>query len=135
MDDANPESKSILTIRDSADQWVKSLLNHHKRRFGNNGQLPLKDQLEKLYKIPGLNRWDFEKIKYDTTENDLYDSEFLKETYHRHIKAIINYFRHRNNDVLVIKLSKPDSYQRFCDFLGEILLYKEFPHLNRSEDL
>jgi len=135
MDDAYPGSKFILTIRDSADQWVKSLLNHHKRRFGSNGQLPTKDQLKKLYKTPGLNRWDFEKIKYDMTENDLYDVEFLKETYHHHNKEILNYFRHRKNDLLIINLSETGSYQRFCEFLGENPLYKKFPHLNRSQDL
>jgi hypothetical protein len=62
MDHAFPDSKFIPIIRDSADQWVKSLLNHHKRRFGNNGQFPTKDQLKKLYKMPGLNRWNLRKL-------------------------------------------------------------------------
>jgi hypothetical protein len=78
---------------------------------------------------------EFEKIKYYLSENDLYDEDLLKETYDRHNEEILNYFRHRKNDLLLINLSEGDSYQCFCNFLGEIPLYEKFPHLNSGRDL
>lgn len=133
VDQAYPGSKFILTIRDSADQWVESLVNHHKRSFGKNRQLPTKEDLKKLYKIPGLNRWDYENIKYDLTEKNLYDEDFLKAAYNHHNDDVLNYFRYRKKDLLVINLSEYGSYQRFCDFLGESPQYEKFPHLNKSK--
>lgn len=135
LDSAYPGSKFILTVRDSADQWYQSLINHHTRAFGKNGQLPARELYERINKIPGLNRWDYEKIKFNTPEKDIFDEEALKSIYLKHIETVHDYFRYRKNDLLVINLSEANSYQKFCDFLGEKPVYDKFPHLNRGTNL
>lgn len=135
LDSAYPGSKFILTVRDSPDQWYRSLVNHHKRAFGEDGRLPTRELYERVDKIPGLNRWDYEKIKFNTPENDIFDEEALKSIYLKHIETVRNYFRYRKEDLLEMNLADENSYRQFCDFLGEKPLYDKFPHLNKGSDL
>lgn len=134
LDHAYPGSKFILSVRDSADTWYHSYINHHIQRYGMDGKLPTRKQYKALEKIPGLNRWDYEKIKYYTPADDIFDKEALKKAYVNHIETVLDYFRYRKEDLLVINLAEEDSYTRFCEFLDVEPLYERFPHLNKGEN-
>ncbi|MDX1640356.1 MAG: sulfotransferase [Balneolaceae bacterium] len=135
LDQAYPDSKFILTVRDSAEQWYQSLINHHIKAFGKNGELPTRELYERMNKAPGLSRWEYEKLKFNTPENDIFDEKSLKSIYLDHIETVRDYFRYRKKDLLEINLSENNAYQQFCDFLGEKPLYGRFPHLNKGSDL
>lgn len=135
LDSAFPGSKFILTVRDSADQWYQSFINHHTKAFGKNGRLPTRELYEQINKIPGLNRWEYEKIKFNTPDDDIFDEEALKSIYLKHIETVRDYFRYRKDDLLEINLADENSCQKFCDFLGKEPLYDRFPHLNKGSDL
>lgn len=132
LDHAFPESKFILSIRDNPEQWYASFINHQIRAFGKNGKLPTSEDLQQLYKTPGLNRLEYQKLRFNTPENNIFSKEIMIEAYQNHIKTVQDYFRYREKDLLIINLSEKHSYSQFCSFLGVEPLYDRFPHLNKG---
>lgn len=131
LDQSFPGSKFILTVRDSSDQWYDSLIKFQKKRFGN-GNLPTKEDLiNSTYRWKGFS-YETKNIIYGTEDTDLYNRKKLVDLYERHNEAVIDYFRFRENDLLVLNLSERDSYLKLCKFLNKKPLYQEFPWRNRS---
>ena len=130
LDYAFPNSKFILSVRDSADQWYHSLVRFHMKRLNLDRPPTKEDWINDPYRYPGWC-WDTNRIVYDTPEDDPYNETGLKEHYRRHNREVTRYFRLRDN-LLVINLADRDSYYRFCQFLGREPLYDAFPWLNRS---
>lgn len=131
LDQCFPKSKFILTVRQSADQWYESLIRFQAKRFGK-GILPNADVLrDDSYRYRGFS-YDVKKIVYDTDDDNLYDRSKLIEFYNAHNGAVIDYFRFRPNDLLVLDLSTKGAYQNFCRFIGKEPLYDDFPWLNKT---
>ena len=66
---------------------------------------------------PHLKRCYNEVFSPLTAENIAQD-DFLFQCYQRHRQGILEYFKHRNDDLLTIDVSEPQSYKELLTFLG-----------------
>tara|TARA_R110000803_G_scaffold102782_2_gene170915 strand:+ start:262 stop:879 length:618 start_codon:yes stop_codon:yes gene_type:complete len=131
LDTSFPNSKFILSIRDTPEEWYNSLVRFHSKLISNK---PL--TYNNLLKVTGLvwEGWLVEAMisLYNTSKEDLYNKEVLINHYINYNKEIIEYFKDRPNDLLVINLKEEGSYLNFCKFLGKNPIRSNFPHLNKS---
>lgn len=128
-----PGSKFILTVRDNPEQWYSSVTRFHAKLFGG-GEIPSCDDLKKAqYRYAG---WMYENIRavYGTPDANPYDKMTLINQYNSHNQSVIEYFRHRPNDLLVLNISQEGAYQRFCEFLDKPRLRQSFPWENKTAD-
>mgnify|MGYP002395403121 CR=1 FL=1 len=126
-------SKFILTVRDSPEEWYHSLTHFHAALFGN-GQVPTAEDLKQAeYPRKGF-MYTFNRTVYHTPEDDPYNKAVLIAHYNAHNNAIVEYFRHRPNDLLILNVAEPDAYNKLCDFLGKPRLNRSFPHKNKTSD-
>jgi len=131
LDVAYPGSKFILTIRDDAEQWYQSLIRFHAKLFAN-GVTPSADDLRKTdHKI---KNYIFNSVVrlHGTPEDDPYNKEIMIKHYLDHNEQIVDYFKDRPDDLLVINISQNDSYQRFIDFLEVESPDSDFPWKNKT---
>lgn len=134
LDEAFPNSKFILSIRDSADQWYNSLTKFHAKMFGN-GRIPTKEDLMEATYISKGRPWLTQKILFNKLEDEPYDKDILVEHYEKYNDEVQNYFKDRPHDLLVINLSEHNAYGKFCEFLGVDSPYDSFPWENKTEDI
>jgi hypothetical protein len=135
LDQHFPNSKFILTVRDSADQWYNSLTTFHAKIFGN-GEVPSWEVLRNTRYV--YRGWAYENRKEIfglTEENNPYDKEILTNHYENRNNEILKYFKDRPNDLLVINLSEPNAYQKFCNFIGVQSDKDEFPWENKTSEI
>lgn len=132
LDLAFPNSKFILTVRDSDEQWYNSLVKFHSKLFGTNNNRPTyKNLKEANYRYKGFI-WDVRNKVYDAQEEgEMYDFATLTAYYNSHIQMVKDYFKYKDN-LLIINLSDKQSYNKLCDFLGKKALYNEFPWENKT---
>ncbi|MEM8770398.1 MAG: sulfotransferase family protein [Pseudomonadota bacterium] len=109
LDAAYPNSKFILTVRDS-DSWFASLENHF-------GAAPNAMQ-EFVYGAasPSGNRERFLAV------------------YEAHEQAVRAHFARRPDDLLIMDLKQGHGWDELCAFLGRPVPDSPFPAKNRSED-
>ena len=134
MDEKYSGSKFILTVRDSSEQWYESLIRFHTKlpHIGPKGTQPTtKDMKDSKYIIPGW-LYDVHKTLFDIEDNDPYNRDILIRTYEEHIVDVIEYFKDRESDLLVLNLGEEGSYQKFLKFIGKDSAYDKFPHKNSS---
>ncbi len=135
IDKAYPNSKFILTIRDSSEQWYNSLVNFHSKLF-NNGQIPTWEILKNVkYVYKGWINNNFKKLYGFTEKDDPYDKKTLINSYEKHNLDVVNYFKDRPNDLLIINLSEEDAYLKFCNFIGVEAKENSFPWENKTENI
>jgi hypothetical protein len=131
LDQRFPGSKFILTLRDSPEQWYRSIVSFHAKKW-SKGEVPTKQELlEADYLYRGFP-YKVVKNLFHAPDDDLYNKELLIDTYNRHNAMVIDYFRHRPKDLLVINLHENGSYHKMCDFLGRKPLYEQFPWENKT---
>ncbi len=133
LDKAYPNSKFILTVRDSSTQWYNSLIRFHSKLYGD-GKIPTVEMLKKVdYVYPGWT-WNTIKKMHNITENDdPYNKEMLISYYENHNKDVLEYFKDRPNDLLVLNVSDKRSYQKLAKFIGIKVDGKaEFPWENKT---
>ncbi|MFS1512932.1 sulfotransferase family protein [Chengkuizengella sp. SCS-71B] len=131
LDKAYPDSKFILSIRDNSEQWYSSITRFHAKLFGK-GKIPTIEVLKNARYLYKGYIWKIFKEVYGASENDPYNKEVLIKNYEKHNREIINYFKYRPNDLLVINLSQPNSYKKFCEFLNIKSPYNKFPWENKT---
>lgn len=111
LDKAFPDSKFILTTR-SLQSWLVSCENF--RHF----RIALKD--ERKYVRLGIYKHNgFHKRKF-------------KQAYFRHHKDVYEYFRMRD-DLLIIDFTKGEGWEELCEFLNKEIPDIPFPHSNKSK--
>lgn len=135
LDDAYPNSKFILTIRDDAEQWYNSITKFHAKLFGA-GKTPTWDDLKNAKYV--YQGWMYEVMskRYNLSELDNpYSKEKLIFQYEKYNQEVINYFINRPKDLLVINLSDKDAYAKFCEFIGVESKGNSFPWENKTEDI
>lgn len=133
LDQAFPRSKFILSVRDSPEQWYKSLVNFHTKRFASDkSRFPTEADLANAdYRYRGFmldlfkNYWQYPQI-------GLYAKQEYIEIYQAHLEEVTTYFANRPEDLLVINVSRPEDFGRFCDFLQIRTNMKQFPVLNKT---
>ncbi|MEL7145979.1 MAG: sulfotransferase [Bacteroidota bacterium] len=117
LDEAFPNSKFILTVRDSSEVWYTSLTSFHAKVFGN-GKLPTKEDLmNSTYRRKGF-AWQVNRYLHTTPEDDLYHKETLISEYETYNQSVIEYFNNQPNKLLVINLKQEDAAQKIATFLG-----------------
>ncbi len=109
LDEAFPDSKFILTVRDT-DRWLASVVNH----FGG--------------KSTPMRRWIY-------GPGDPVGNEALyRDRYERHNAEVAQYFAERPNDLLVLDIAGGDGWDELCEFLGAPVPDEPFPHANAQQE-
>jgi len=103
LDKKYPDSKFILTIRDD-DKWLKSVVNHL-------GFLP--DEMQTL--------------TYGVGFPVGYEDVFLNK-YQQHNQEVLEYFKDRPQDLLVVNWEDNDGWENLCAFLDNDIPDMPFPH-------
>lgn len=131
LDEAFPNSKFILTVRDSAGEWFDSLTRFHTKLIGV-GRLPTAADLQEFaYLEPGW-LWMAHKLIFCVDESTLYQRELYERHYEAHNRAVKEYFCNRPRDLLILNLGQPDALESLCRFLERSPVGLAMPHLNRS---
>lgn len=127
-------SKFILTMRNSPEEWYRSLTSFHAKLFGN-GKIPTSDDLKKDNSYYFGSRYEIHQMIYGSPPNDPYNKDILIKHYTDHNKAVIDYFRNRPKDFLILNISEKGAYQKFCEFIGIKSDIDEFPWENKTADI
>jgi hypothetical protein len=131
LDQHFPRSKFILTVRDSAEQWFESLVRFHTKFIGKD-RLPTADDLKACdYRGAGWF-WRAHVQIFGIDESTLYRQSHYVRHYESHCQTVINYFRNRPNDLLVLNLGQPNAMESLVRFLGVDDKATAMPHLNSS---
>jgi len=109
LDAKYPDSKFILTVRDS-ETWIASLVRH----FGR-WQTPMRT-------------WIY-GVGFPEGNEDVY-----VERYETHNREVLEYFKDRPHDLLVMELGKEGGWEKLCAFLGKEIPDIPFPHANKAAD-
>jgi hypothetical protein len=131
MDENFPGSKFILTVRDTPENWYNSLVRFHGKHFANGGIPTKEDLMNAEYGYKGL-MWKINKLVYDIPDNDIYNKEILIQHYLRHNETVLDYFKHRPQDLLVLNVGEKDAYKKLCNFLNIKTVHNDFPWENRN---
>jgi len=107
LDRRFPNSKFILTIRDP-DKWIKSNVNY------------FRDE-----------ETEMRKIIYGGGGPKGNEQKFL-DRYNRHNREVVEYFKDRSNDLLVMDLARGDGWVKLCGFLGRDIPPGPFPNINKA---
>ena len=111
LDSMFPGSKFILTIRKDDTTWLESLKKHSQRMD------PKKPHCRKL------------AYGYDFPDGN--EKEHL-EFYQKHNNEVIDYFKDRPNDLLVICWENEDSWEKLCSFVNKPVPGIALPHENKA---
>ena len=60
--------------------------------------------------------------------------DVLIEHYNSHIKSVKNYFRFRQDDLLILNVAENGAYKRLTNFLGVENNKNEFPWENKTDE-
>lgn len=129
LDTHYPNSKFVLTIRDSDEQWFNSIVRFHSKLWGENGLPPTQHELEKANYVTQDYALKVSKFMYG---DELYNEKIYKSIYNNHNKEVISYFKDRPDDLLVVNVAKKEDYKKFCNFIGENPLHDSFSWENKT---
>lgn len=132
LDHEFPGSKFILTIRDSPDQWYGSLSKFHARKWGKNGRIPTREDLQEANYLWKGRPWESNRAIYDTPDNDPYNREILIKNYSDYNNSVCEYFRHRPQDLLILNVAERGAYKKLTMFLGKKVEQENFPWENKT---
>ncbi|WP_223033941.1 sulfotransferase [Hanstruepera marina] len=110
-----PDSKFILTIRNSPEEWYESILNFHSN-FYNNGKIPTKESLKNSNYIYKGWSWELMNGIFFNNNDMLYDKESLIKFYNNHIETVLDYFKNNKAKLLVINIANKSDFYRLCEF-------------------
>jgi len=136
LHEAYPNSKFILTIRDSPEQWLDSITNYHSKLFGKNKkELPTKKELmEANYVYKGF-LWDAMRSMAPIKETEPYQAEILMRAYIEYNQEVEEYFTEYPDQFLKINLAEKGSYQKLIDFLEITSPFNDFPWENKTSEI
>lgn len=130
--DAFPNSKFILTIRDTPEKWYDSLVKFHSD-FYNNGRPLTKEILkESEYVYKGWS-WEVMNDVFFRDYDVLYDKKSLIDIYTNHIKSVEHFFRNHKERLLIVNLSVEGDFKRLCDFLKITIKDAGFPKITSMD--
>lgn len=129
LDQEYPDSKFILTVRDSDEQWYNSLIKFHSKLWGKDNNLPNEEDLANATYV--FKGYTLRVIKYLFGE-ELYNKENYIQKYNNHINDAKNYFKDNPNKLITINVSKKDDYKKLCNFLNEKPLHDTFVWMNKT---
>lgn len=131
LDMAYPNSKFILSVRDSAEQWYNSYVNFF-TKITNCKSAPTASELKtKKYLYKG---WLYKCVKYlfKTPDEDLFNKDQLQNHYNRYNEDVLNYFKDRPSDIIIVNLAIKDDFKRLMNFLEIDTTMEDFPWVNKT---
>lgn len=131
LDAFYPKSKFILTVRDSPEQWYQSLTKFHSKLWAKDG-MPTKDDLLNAVNGTKGRPWVVNRALFNSPESEPYKKDVLIKFYLDHEFQVKEYFKFRENDLLIINVGHSDSYMQFCEFLNQRPVRNEFPWENKT---
>ena len=99
--------KFILTLREE-EKWIKSVVNH----FGE--------------KHTEMRRWIY-GVGYPKGNESIY-----LDRYRLHNREVMEYFKNRKEDFIILSWEKGDGWDELCSFLNKPIPKKSFPHANKG---
>jgi hypothetical protein len=134
LDVQYPNAKFILTVRDD-ESWLKSVRKFFTRPEGNSSKGRLVDFLRCLK--PKNKHWRrvyvLRHLVYGAFKFN--DRKYLKG-YQRHNAEVQDYFKGRENKLLVVNLIKEENkWDKICAFIGKPIPETAFPHKNNAHIL
>lgn len=116
LDKAYPGSKFILTTR-AEGKWIKSVENHFDAHFN-----------------PVREGWGRDVFSH-RIHNEIYgrmdfDAETFRAVYRKHNAAVLEYFKDRPNDLLVMNVDRGDGWDKLCPFLDKAIPSDPYPIRN-----
>lgn len=132
LEQAYPNARFILSVRNSPEQWYDSLVRSHSKKFGLDGRIPTKEDLEKAKRPHGRTPYMNLKMRFGTPDDNIYDKDVLIKYYNSHCDDVMDYFRLFPDKLLVLNLSDQGAYKVFCNFIGAQSELDTFPWLNKS---
>jgi hypothetical protein len=115
LDRSHPASLFIYTVRDRPS-WLKSCKGHWSRLNKIRGTSKL---------LPFAERAEI--ALYGTLQ---YNESILIEAYERHDKSVMEYFKQRPDDLLVLDIIGGQGWDALCGFLSRPVPSVKFPHAN-----
>jgi hypothetical protein len=132
LDRRFPAARFILSLRNSPEAWLSSLIRFHSSLWADGQRAPTAEDLKRAhYRAEGHVYRAF-KLIFDTPDDELYNTEIMLDYYRRHEAAVREYFRHRPGKLIVINVANSEDYPRLCDFLERAPAGKDFPWLNKT---
>ncbi|MFC0876135.1 sulfotransferase [Saccharicrinis sp. FJH2] len=132
LDRKFPGSKFILTIRDNPEQWYNSITRFHSKLWADGKRIPTKEDLMNANYIFKGRPWIGNRALFNTPENDPYKKEELINYYNQHNEDVLDYFKNRDGDLLVINVAERKSYINLCNFIGIKPIRDSFPWENKT---
>lgn len=133
LDLAFPNSKFILSVRESASLWYNSLIRFHTKKFSRNPNMPPSelDLRTAKYGYEGM-ALDYFKLFYGYPEIPLYDKEAYQDMYLKHVKDVQQYFKKRESDMIQINVAQQEDFFKLKKFLRFETDMEDFPWTNRT---
>lgn len=119
LDRRYPDSKFILTVRTDIQAWLHSYQRHIGRADLTKCIVEWRDEI-----------FRYRPLLYGSMN---YDEDLARSSYFRHLRDVESYFKHRQNDLLVMNIFAGDGWNKLCDFLGRPEPSEAFPHLNQGD--
>jgi Sulfotransferase domain len=116
LDRIYPNSKFILTVRDK-HSWLSSIETHWRSR---NARMNKDPQFKEFTQF-------ISACVYGSLE---YNKDRFLYVYDTHVRNVLDYFRSRPEDLLVLDICGGDEWERLCRFLGLSIPEARFPHAN-----
>ncbi len=104
-----PESKFILTLRPT-EKWINSQVAH----FGRD--------------TTPMREWIY-GVGCPQGNEDIYI-----ERYEKHNAGVLDYFKDRPDDLLVLKITEGEGWEKLCPFLNKEIPDIAFPNINKAKD-
>lgn len=119
LDKAYPGSKFILTIRDEKE-WLSSVRNHWDPATN-----------------PFRSAWDSDPFSHQLHKlvygRKHFDAQHFLERYRRHNAEVLEYFKSRPQDLLVMDMSNGAGWYQLCGFLKQPIPSVPYPLANGTQ--
>lgn len=125
-----PNSKFILSVRDTGEQWYNSITKFHGKMFGKDGRVPTKKDLQNGMYIEKGWIWKAFSEKFGDFD-DPYCKNRLIDSYEIQNKNIRNYFKN-NPNFIEINIADDNAIKKLSSFLKTTPKYLKFPHENKT---
>lgn len=131
LDAAFPGSRFILTVRESPRRWLESLERFTQKRLGLKRPVSADDLRRDPYVEPGWS-WMLWRSAFKVDERRPFDPDSLVAAYLEHNESVVQHFRTRPGDLLVVDVSHRNAMSSLAEFLGRSTTETAMPRLNAS---
>jgi 3'-phosphoadenosine 5'-phosphosulfate (PAPS) 3'-phosphatase len=111
LDRAFPGSKFILTVRDM-EGWLKSCRKQFTQKLADKQNEAHNRLFIDLYGTP------------------VFDEALFRAGYERFVRGVMDYFKDRPQDLLVLNVTAGEGWEKLCPFLGKPIPDLPFPKAN-----